>query len=518
MGTGVCGIWAMKAGDYVSTEFDGSSAGLATAITYCGGNGVIQVYPGGSSIPIPSLTAGIVCLVYEAGGVTVYGAQASFTRGGLRREQIRAVDYANVQNAVDALDPVYGGEVLLPPTLLDSTTTPAFTGVTLADSRVLVGAPGGGSVLKQTNANLDAVTINRSYAGLRDVQIRGANSAGSGRGVLVTFGTSNTQYYSLKNVIITQTPSWGLYIDPTSGGHVCSHGHYENVNIDQNVATNVGSVFLGGGDNHVFSACQFNGKNTTGTYSAFGGATIEQGTVHLEGSTAVVFDRQCRWEEDGAGACLSIKAVCWEVVLNNVYFEKSATGTRAHLITCAGGVNALVVDTAYINSHSTSVGPRIFKTTSNSDVKGGVFRNIVGISQISTLQTDDLSLGNALDEVEVTNCKLYYPNLGAPSFNPLSVTGAGAILGPTVASATTVTLPNSGEDLFFVSGTTTITSITASRPKRRIVLVFTGTASGTGLTDGSNLKLNTNFVYTPDDTITLLSDGTNWIELSRSPN
>lgn len=85
-----------------------------------------------------------------------------------------------------------------------------------------------------------------------------------------------------------------------------------------------------------------------------------------------------------------------------------------------------------------------------------------------------------------------------------------------VASGATVTLPLDAEDID-ITGTSNITSITADR-EGVVRLRFTGTASGTGLTDGSNLKIAGNFVYTPDDTITLRCDGTNWIELGRSVN
>jgi hypothetical protein len=82
---------------------------------------------------------------------------------------------------------------------------------------------------------------------------------------------------------------------------------------------------------------------------------------------------------------------------------------------------------------------------------------------------------------------------------------------PTVASAATITLP--GGPWTQVTGTTTITSIAASRPGRTVTLQFTGALT---LTDGSNLKLAGNYVTSADDTITLLSDGTNWVEVARS--
>lgn len=85
-----------------------------------------------------------------------------------------------------------------------------------------------------------------------------------------------------------------------------------------------------------------------------------------------------------------------------------------------------------------------------------------------------------------------------------------------VASAAALTLP---EGRFVtVTGTADITSITATQAGRVVTLKFSGTAATNGVVDGSNLKLNGNFLYTPDDTLTLGCDGTNWFEIGRSVN
>lgn len=85
---------------------------------------------------------------------------------------------------------------------------------------------------------------------------------------------------------------------------------------------------------------------------------------------------------------------------------------------------------------------------------------------------------------------------------------------PTVASAATITLPaNNG--VVTVSGTTNITSVTATRPEDRVTLKFADVLT---FTDGSNLKLAGNMSTTADDTITLVCDGTNWYETGRSAN
>jgi hypothetical protein len=85
----------------------------------------------------------------------------------------------------------------------------------------------------------------------------------------------------------------------------------------------------------------------------------------------------------------------------------------------------------------------------------------------------------------------------------------------TIPSATTLYVPQEMDNVL-ISGTTTITSIFADlQAGRRITLIFQGALT---VTDGSNLKLNGNFVTTSDDTLTLVCDGTNWYEVSRSVN
>jgi hypothetical protein len=85
----------------------------------------------------------------------------------------------------------------------------------------------------------------------------------------------------------------------------------------------------------------------------------------------------------------------------------------------------------------------------------------------------------------------------------------------TIPSSATIYVPQEMDNIL-VSGTTNITSIYANlQAGRRITLIFQAALT---VTDGSNLKLNGNFVTTADDTLTLVCDGTNWYEVSRSVN
>jgi hypothetical protein len=90
----------------------------------------------------------------------------------------------------------------------------------------------------------------------------------------------------------------------------------------------------------------------------------------------------------------------------------------------------------------------------------------------------------------------------------------------TVASAATLAIPASGTSIA-VSGTTGITNISGFSWNGRVVtLRFTDAVSGLTVTDGGNLKLNGNLTTgtTGLTTLTIMYDGTNYLEVSRSVN
>ena len=86
----------------------------------------------------------------------------------------------------------------------------------------------------------------------------------------------------------------------------------------------------------------------------------------------------------------------------------------------------------------------------------------------------------------------------------------------TIASDSTLDVPETG-DTFYVSGTTTINNLSATveRPGRRVTLIFLASVT---VNDGGNLKLAGSLSATADDTLSLVYDGTSWVETSRSVN
>lgn len=86
--------------------------------------------------------------------------------------------------------------------------------------------------------------------------------------------------------------------------------------------------------------------------------------------------------------------------------------------------------------------------------------------------------------------------------------------GSDIASASTIATPDEVGNLYDVTGTTDIDIITASDAGRMIVLQFDDALT---VNDAENLKLNGNFTTATGSTLTLICDGTNWFEVTRSP-
>jgi hypothetical protein len=86
-----------------------------------------------------------------------------------------------------------------------------------------------------------------------------------------------------------------------------------------------------------------------------------------------------------------------------------------------------------------------------------------------------------------------------------------------VASAASITISCPAPVTYCaISGTATIDTITAVAVGKMLVLKFNSTAA---LSDGvGNLRLSAAFTGSADDTVTLVCDGTNWLECARSVN
>ena len=184
-----------------------------------------------------------------------------------------------------------------------------------------------------------------------------------------------------------------------------------------------------------------------------------------------------------------------------------------------------------VGSAVTAAGIYLVGTLNHGAINGNSLQGLMdaGGIRLAGVTSDEMSItGNVITQTNVANDAIYVTGSVIPEFvvsgnadnannhfnSATSTLGKSYDL-PSVASAASVTLPY-GSDVFLITGTTNITSITATAMGgRTVTLVFAGVLT---VTDGSNLKLAGNFTTTADDVMVLTCNGANWYEVSRSVN
>lgn len=162
-----------------------------------------------------------------------------------------------------------------------------------------------------------------------------------------------------------------------------------------------------------------------------------------------------------------------------------AGGTRKFIIQDSAGSTV-----AYVDSDG------------NASFTSIALTSLVIPAAASPAQTADASVvwdsdGDFLTIGDGTSRKAFYPDTA----------------GSDIASASTLTITDSRHR---VTGTTTITAISSKPAGYVVVLTFASTPS---LTHSSSLRLAgaANYTVTAEETLTFVSDGTNWREVGRKP-
>lgn len=148
---------------------------------------------------------------------------------------------------------------------------------------------------------------------------------------------------------------------------------------------------------------------------------------------------------------------------------------------------------------------------STEQVTNTKLHTLVDSATVTSITNADVDAGAAISDTKLDLATIAQ----AMQFNG-AVTAASIFKlakGADVASANgAITLGDDG-NYFDITGTNAITSITAKTAGTVVILQFDSTAT---LTDGSNLKLAGNFTGAAEAQICLVSDGTNWFEVSRN--
>jgi hypothetical protein len=197
------------------------------------------------------------------------------------------------------------------------------------------------------------------------------------------------------------------------------------------------------------------------------------------------------WQSVAGG---SIYSYVNEIISPNIW------GSQTHAILNAGGnykiVGGNIRDSA--NEGITDVDPAAHGFIDNIKIARTA---AVAIYMAADRTTGSLIIGPGVD-LSDGNAVPFFATTPSTAF-------------PTVASASAIALPGFGDHIL-VTGGTNISTITATYPGRRVTLQFPATALT--VVDGSNLKLAGNFVTAQYSTLTLVCDGTYWIEVARSSN
>jgi hypothetical protein len=359
-------------------------------------------------------------------------------------------------------------------------------GVTIIGDGLGTPGDGQGTIIEAAGGATYALKAQgKRYLELRDLVIDGNNRAS--RGLLYEATASATGQSLLMSRVRFYQCTRGWHVGPGAGGInqadkntlincdaiSCDYGIYQEApNSQQTVLVNcqfggtyVADIYMTGGTLQMIGG-QFQTAAAAGTkginLAGFNIQLVYLQHVIFEGPEYDIYDEGSCWPQDGIIAdAVSFQGTGFNVNLNT---------TDAHLTT------------------------RHCRFNENPATLGS---GIISGSQTGTVVT----LAHVATEPVVTGAVIPRVLREAPWH-------------ATVASAATIS-PSPGAETVTVTGSTTVTSITAQPEGASLTLLFASTAQ---VTDGSNLLLAGNFTGGSGRTLSLRSDGTNWWETGRSAN
>jgi len=505
-----------------------------------------------------------VLVTYNPAGT---GAAATNVQAKLR-ESISVADFGaagggsttettKVQAAIDHVDSLGGGIVWFPPGTYRVRNLNMRSNVTLqaAFGSVVLKLPDGvdGQVLVN---NEQSVPTYKNYFRLEGLIFDGNKALAAGVTASSAVAASTVTFFSAKDCIFRNATGYGLGLQGVPGSSIDatqSYVYLENCHFIDNGDGVGGDTFDGLDiktcDKTTLEHCTANGNVDKGinirglSVTIKGGAAFDNGGSGYEitsnpnddGQDCVAKVLGCdAFDNGGAGFAVTDGGAATQIT------RVSLTGitSRANLYGVQLPAACTTVELTVSDAHlfgNTSHGVIVSASPRAAIIRGSVIRGNtgsgvytdgakvqIGDCQINLNTRYGVEEGASATRTIVAGATYVQSNtLGEFLFNSNGrhKIGSGVLdydigTGDIIASAATITLPQGG-DVFYITGTTGITSITASCRQRRVTLQFSGVLT---VTDGSNLALAGDFITTSGDTLTLVCDGTTWVETSRSVN
>lgn len=436
-----------------------------------------------------------------------------------------ATDEASaIQTAQDNIESQGGGRLILP-----RTGTSGFIKlgslVTFGHAVNVIGQGKRETVLKATAAAGGFYFVGAEDAGYSGSTNRGGESGGfhlQGNNTAGTVMQVNSCNRIIKDIRLSTPAEGGIALKLDNAQNVDFYGMEAEDGSHAGGRTTYGIVFDGGA-----AGCNFFGTSLNefcGNHILFD-ATYDSSEIDY--SNNICFFGNMIERTDTGNAIIRIKAG------NNIHFwgGNVSTGTD---YTPAAEYEIVDIDNSAARAYGVIgsggsptkgihfSGMSFFGSLNGSTQYANVFRLRDGLqSWRETLTVDgNCTYSNCKYLARIDSSSIYtqvsHPDHSAGGglvgwSNP---SGSGKINWVSIASASSVTMYPKA-DFVQISGSTTITSLTATYAGHRVTLYFTSTAQ---VTDGSNLKLAGDFTGSGARTLSLICDGTNWVETSRSTN
>jgi Head domain of trimeric autotransporter adhesin len=288
---------------------------------------------------------------------------------------------------------------------------------------------------------------------------------------------------------------------------------YSNVTGSRNIAVGNGSLQDNTADSNTAVGLFALTSNTTGsTNSALGDGALYSNLSGLQ-NDAFGFNTLSSNTTGSFNTAMGHGAIG----SNTIGSQNTALGNAALNSNVSGNNNVAVgISSMYLatGSFNTVVGSNAAGnlTTGNNNIVIGVNTNVA-----SPTANHQLVIGNAIYGTGIN--VLTSTKIGIATNSPnttLDVNGNFA-LRSSGALVATIAAADITKSYIRYSGTTTFNTIVAGLQQGQI-LIIEFTANVTVTDNTGNLRLNGNFIATVDDTLQLIWNGSNWIELQRSAN
>lgn len=233
---------------------------------------------------------------------------------------------------------------------------------------------------------------------------------------------------------------------------------------------------------------------------------------------------------DGTGTITLAKATTFSTTLQITQtVDSSTTGSAQTVAPTTSNVKATNASLTSVAGFSSGTNGKLVTYVNGTGATLSVLNENAGASASDRILT---GTGSDLSVADGASILLVYDNassrwriVGGSGGGGYSTNGSGTRASPTnVSAGTTVTVANAKQSLIYVQGngaSVTMTAnpqLTTSGIDANNVLVVRGRNDTQTVTfiSGNGLALRGNCTLAADDSLTLMFDGTNWVELSRS--